>query len=76
MKTPRLHGRIASIRYDHNYGFVIPNDPERKGEEIFFHSTAVASDLRDFKPGDAVTFEEMYTKKGLRAVHVQREETK
>jgi len=70
---PRLRGKIASIRYDHNYGFVVPEDPERKGEEVFFHSTAVDSDLKDLRPGDVVTFDEMYTKKGLRAVHVKKE---
>lgn len=69
----RLRGKIASIRYDHNYGFVIPDDPERKGEEVFFHSTAVDSEISELRPGDVVTFEEMYTKKGLRAVHVRRE---
>jgi cold shock CspA family protein len=75
MSQPRLKGTIVSVRYDHNFAFVSPiEDPNRKGEEVFIHATGVEPPLMlsDLRPGDTVTFIEMYTKKGLRAAKVRR----
>lgn len=75
-KPPTLSGRISSIHQDRNYGFISPEDPARRGEEIFFHKEAVlpkdGDTFTSMLAGDSVTFEELFTKKGLRAVHVRK----
>lgn len=75
-KPPTLSGRISSIHHDRNYGFISPEDEARRGEEIFFHKEGVLpkndETFRSMLAGDGVTFEELFTKKGLRAVHVRK----
>ena len=76
LKPPTLFGRISSIHHDRNYGFISPEDPARRGEEIFFHKEGIlpktAEAFLSMLAGDSVTFEELATKKGLRAVHVRK----
>ena len=74
-KPPTLLGRISSIHPTRNYGFISPEDPDRRGEEIFFHRDAVLPEDSVFTTllaGDSVSFEELFTKKGLRAVRVRK----
>lgn len=65
-------GIIVSIRYPRTFGFLTPEG--RDGEEIFFHGTAVVppEEFPNLRPGDTVTFVEVSTKKGKRAVHVTK----
>ena len=76
-KPLSLSGRISSIHYDRNYGFISPEDPARRGEEIFFHKEGVLpkedGTFSSMLAGDSVTYEELFTKKGLRAVHVRKQ---
>lgn len=66
------NGTIVSMRYTRSFGFLTPEN--RAGEEIFFHGTAVIppEEFPSLRPGDAVTFMEVETKKGKRAVHVSK----
>jgi cold shock CspA family protein len=69
-------GTILSIRVERNFGFITPEDPARRGEEIFFHKSAVlpAGGWDALVPGDTVTYREDFSKKGARATKVTKVE--
>ena len=70
-------GTILSIRVERNFGFITPEDPARRGEEIFFHKSAVLPSTGGWDalvPGDTVTYREDFSKKGARATKVTKVE--
>ena len=69
----RLFGKVSATKPERGYGFLLPDTAG--AEELFFHATAVqGTTFEALKPGDAVSFEVLQTRKGPRAVHVQRED--
>lgn len=69
--VPRGKGEITQIEFGRGYGFIIGED----GTELFFHAAACdGTPLEDLKVGDGVTFEKVYSTKGMRALLVRREE--
>jgi cold shock protein len=51
-------GKIIALRFDRGFGFISPKDSAREGNDVFFHSSAVAGGtFEELREGDAVEFE-------------------
>ena len=65
MITTMLRGTVARLKVDKGYGFVRSDD----GREFFFHRSDLLDmlDFEQLREGQAMTFEEAQSTKGLRA---------
>jgi len=63
-------GTIKRIVRDKGFGFIRTD----RGEEYFFHRSGTEGDFDQLAEGQAVTFEEEPSPKGLRAGHVRAQQ--
>ena len=62
-------GTIKQVHHDKGFGFI----RDARGQEFFFHRSAVQGDFEDLRDGQRVSFDEEPSPKGPRAANVRPE---
>lgn len=61
-------GKVKWYDQAQGYGFIIHTD----GREVYFHYTAIADNMKEFRAGSSVVYDIIETRLGLEASNVRR----